>query len=449
MSPTFSALRHPGYRLWAQGAIVSNAGTWMQRVAQDWLVLTQLTDNSGLALGITTGLQFLPMLLLAPIGGVVADRFDRRLVLISTQCAMAVLALVLGLLTITGVAQLWHVYVLAGLLGTAAALDTPTRHAFVSELVPREDLPNAVGLNSASFHSGRLVGPALAGLLIHWLGTGPVFLINAVTFGAVLASLLRISPQQRVFGRATPAAEGRSSTRSSGGIRAGLRYVRGRPDIVLVLVVVGVVGMFGLNFQLTNALMARLEFAKGAGEYGLLGSAMAIGSLSGALLAARRARPNLALVLGASAAFGVSAIAAALMPGYTSYAISLIFVGLCSLTLMTSANAMVQLSTTPAMRGRVMSLYLAVFMGGTPLGAPVIGWIGSHFGARWSVLVGGVVAILTAGAALAWALRSPAIRLFADPVALGETPMEPTGPNSAGLNSGLNTDESLRSAERL
>ena len=327
MSPTFRSLRIPNYRLWASGAIVSNTGTWMQRVAQDWLVLTQLTNNSGVAVGITTGLQFAPMLLLAPVAGTVADRFNRRHVLLATQTTSGLLALVLGALVVTDTAQLWHVYVLAALLGVAAAIDAPARQTFVSELVGTEDLPNAVGLNSASFHAGRLIGPGVAGLLIHWFGTGPVFLINGVTFGAVVISLLRMKiadlrPQPR-------------STRGRGSVREGLTYVRNRPDILLVLVIVGMVGTFGLNFQMTTALMARLAFDKGSGEYGLLGSVMAVGSLAGALLAARRERPRLRLVIGAAMAFGIFATVSAVMPTYWLFAASLVPVGLASLTLMT------------------------------------------------------------------------------------------------------------------
>jgi MFS family permease len=398
VSPTFRSLRIRNYRLWASGAIVSNTGTWMQRVAQDWLVLTQLTHNSGVAVGITTGLQFGPMLLLAPLAGAAADRWNRRRLLMATQSASGMLALVLGLLVITDTVRLWHVFVLATLLGVTAAMDGPVRQSFVSELVPVDDLPNAVSLNSASFHAGRLIGPGVAGVLIHWLGTGPVFLINGVSFGAVLISLTRM--------RLSDLIPMPRSVRGRSGVRAGLAYVRRRPEIMVVMSIVGVVGMFGLNFQLTTALMSRLVFDKGAGAYGLLGSIMAVGSLAGALLAARRRRPGLPLVIGATLAFGAAATVAALMPTYAAFAISLIPVGLASLTLMTAANATVQLSTDPEMRGRVMALYMAIFMGGTPIGAPIIGWVGQTFGARWTILVGGLVSALCALLALAWAART-------------------------------------------
>ena len=403
MSPTFRAFGVFNYRVWAAGALVSNIGTWMQRVAQDWLVLTVLTDHSAVAVGITTGLQFAPMLVLAPVAGVLADRMSKRRLMLMTQTAMGVVGLVLGLLVVTGAAQLWHAYALALALGIAAAVDAPARQAFVSEMVPREDLSNAVGLNSASFHAARIVGPGLAGLLIAWVGTGPVFLLNAATFAGTLFSLTHM--------RVAELSPAPRAHRGKGQLREGLRYVRRRPDIVLIMAVVGLVGMFGLNFQMTTAIMATAQFGKGSGEYGLLGSIMAIGSLGGALLAARRERPRLRLVVGATFAFGVFATAAALMPTYELFAVSLIPVGLSSLTLMTSANATVQLSVDPQMRGRVMALYMAIFMGGTPIGAPIIGWVGSALGPRWTILVGGLVSLVTAVVALVYLVRSKRLRV--------------------------------------
>ncbi|HEY6796711.1 MAG TPA: MFS transporter [Kineosporiaceae bacterium] len=398
MSPTFRSLRNVNYRLWASGAIVSNVGTWMQRVAQDWLVLAVLTPNSGVALGVTTGLQFAPVLLLAPVAGAAADRWNRRRLLMATQASSGLLALVLGLLVVTREAQLWQVYLLAGLLGVVAAFDAPARQAFVTELVPAEDLSNAVGLNSASFHAGRLIGPGIAGLLIHWFGTGPVFLLNAASFGAVLLSLARMDPA-----RLCPVAR----TARRGGIREGLRYVGGRPDLMLVMSIVGMVGTFGLNFQLSTALMARLVFHRGSGEYGLLGSTLAVGSLAGSLLGARRENPRIQLVVGATFAFAVLASVAAVMPGYPLFALALIPVGVCTQTLLTAANSTVQLSTAPELRGRVMALYMAVLMGGTPVGAPLVGWIGQTFGARWTILLGAAAAGLTAVLAWLWLARHP------------------------------------------
>jgi MFS family permease len=403
VSPTFRAFRAFNYRLWAAGALVSNVGTWMQRVAQDWLVLTILTDHSAVAVGITTGLQFAPMLVLAPVAGVLADRMSKRRLLLMTQTAMGVVGLVLGVLVVTGAARLWHAYALALALGVAAAIDAPARQAFVSEMVPREDLSNAVGLNSASFHAARIIGPGLAGLLIAWVGTGPVFLINAATFAGTLFSLTHMRAAEL-----TPAPR---ADRGRGQLREGLRYVRRRPDIMLIMAVVGLVGTFGLNFQMTTAIMATAQFGKGSGEYGLLGSIMAIGSLGGALLAARRERPRLRLVVGATFAFGVFASVAALMPTYALFAVALIPVGLSSLTLMTSANATVQLSVAPEMRGRVMALYMAIFMGGTPVGAPIVGWVGGAFGPRWTILIGGLVSLVTALGALGYLVRTRHVRL--------------------------------------
>jgi MFS family permease len=388
MSPTFQALRIRNYRLYATGGVVSNVGTWMQRVAQDWLVL-QLSGHSGVALGITTGLQFLPMLLLAPFAGTLADRYSKRKVLIATQAFMATMALILGLLDVSGVVQVWHVYALALLLGVGAACDAPARQSFVIEMVGRDDLPNAVGLNSASFNLGRVIGPALAGVLILVIGTGPVFLINAASFGAVIFALTRMRPAELMPMPRSPGGRGQ--------VFEGIRYVRARPDLLLVMVIVFFVGTFGLNFQMTSALMATEVFGKGAGAYGLLGSVVAIGSLSGALLAARRGRPRLRLVVLAAVAFGVVEVAAGLMPSYFTFMALLIPLGLCQMTLLNAANATMQLGVDAVMRGRVMALYMAVLMGGTPIGAPLVGASAEAFGARWSLILGGVI---SAGAAI-------------------------------------------------
>jgi MFS family permease len=397
VSPTFRSLRIHNYRLYAAGGVVSNVGTWMQRVAQDWLIL-QLTGGNGTALGITTGLQFLPMLLFATYGGVLADRFPKRRVLAVANAFIGLVALTLGVLVVTGAVQTWHVYVLAFLLGLGSAMENPTRQAFVSEMVGPEDLPNAVGLNSASFNGARMVGPAAAGFLIAWFGgdaasTGPVFFINAVSYLAVIAALVRMRPGELLL---TPRAP-----RAPGQLREGIRYVTRRPDLLLIMVVVFFVGTFGLNFQITTALMATEVFGKGAGEYGALGSIMATGSLTGALLAARRGRPRLRLIIGAAMVFGVLEFVAGLMPTYWLFALSLIPIGVASLTMMTAANSALQLSVEPAMRGRVMALYVAVFMGGTPVGAPLIGFAAEHFGARWSLLVGGAVSVVATAIAAA------------------------------------------------
>ncbi|GEN79936.1 MFS transporter [Actinotalea fermentans] len=398
MRNTFASLAFRNYRLWFAGALVANIGTWMQRVAQDWLVLTVLSDDSGIAVGVTTALQFGPALFLSAWAGVLADRVDRRKLLIGTQTAMGVLAGGLGLLVLVGHAQLWHVYVFAGLLGCVSAIDAPARQVFVANMVPPDKLSNAVGLNSASFNAARMVGPGLAGLLIAWVGTGWVFMINAVSFAATILALVAM--------RARDFLPVERSQRGKGQFREGLRYVRGRTDIIVVMVVVGVVSTFGLNFQLTSAVMARTEFGKGAGEYGILGSILAIGSLTGALMAARRERPRVRLVIGSALAFGVFAGVMALMPTYELYALATIPVGFASLTMLTAANATIQMSTAPHMRGRVMSLYLIVFLGATPIGSPVVGWVAETYGARWSIGVGAISALVVAAAAGIWAIRN-------------------------------------------
>ena len=397
MSPTFHSLRYVNYRLWFAGAFVANIGTWMQRVAQDWLVLTVLTDDSGVAVGITTALQFGPSLVLSAWAGLLADRLDRRKLLMFTQGAMGVLAAGLGLLVLLGNAQLWHVYGFALLLGCVSALDAPARQTFVADMVPAERLSNAVGLNSASFNAARMIGPGVAGLLIAWVGSGWVFVINAVSFAATILALvaMRVHELQPV-----PHAE-----RGKGQIREAARYVRGRTDILVVMVVVGVVSTFGLNFQLTSAVMARTEFGKGPGEYGVLGSILAIGSLAGALMAARRERPRVRLLVGSALAFGIAAGVMALMPTYELFALATIPVGFASLTMLTAANATIQMSTTPTMRGRVMALYLIVFLGATPIGSPVVGWVAETYGARWSIGVGAISSLLGAAAAAVWAIR--------------------------------------------
>jgi MFS family permease len=389
LSPTFRALSNRNYRLYAAGGVVSNTGTWMQRVAQDWLVL-QLT-GSGTALGITTGLQFLPMLLLSPYAGLIADRFPKRRLLQVTQLMMAGPALLLGLLAITGVVETWHVYVLAFAFGVGTAFDAPARQSFVSEMVAKDDLSNAVGLNSASFNLARIMGPALAGFMIAGLGggaqaTGWVIAINALSYAAVVLALQRM----RVRDLDTPVPQ----KRQKGMIRDGLRYIRSRPDIMMILAIVFFAGTFGLNFQMTSALMATEVFDKGASEYGILGTTMAVGSLAGALLAARRGIVRHRLVILAALAFGAAEIVSGLLPSYLVFALWTPVIGITALTMITAANTTIQLSVAPELRGRVMALYMMIFMGGTPLGSPIVGWVGETFGARWTLIGGGAMTIL-------------------------------------------------------
>lgn len=428
MSATFASLAVPNYRLYAMGGVVSNTGTWMGRVAQDWLVLTQLTNHSSTALGTVTGLQFLPFLLLAPWTGMIADRFPKRRILLATQTVLMASAGLLGALTLTGAVQLWHVYAAALVQGIATALDNPARQTFVSEMVGQGLLANAVALNSASFNLGRLAGPGIAGLLIAAYGTGLTLVANAASFAAVLTALLLMRPSEL---HPAPLARGK------GRIREGLAYVRGRWDIKLIMLLVFVLGTFGMNFQLTTALMATTVFGKGATEYGLLASIMAIGSLSAALLSAHRERPRLRVLIGALAGFVVASGAAALAPTYAAFALALVGCGLASLTALTTANALVQLSVDPAMRGRVMALYLAIFMGGTPLGAPFIGWLGDVAGPRWTIGIGTLTVGLTVAVVGTLLLRRenvtvsyasqrrPHFRVTVSPVR-AEVPTDPT-----------------------
>lgn len=399
----FRSLSGVNYRIWFAGALVSNIGTWMQRTAQDWIVLTELTDYNATAVGITMALQFAPQLLLMPWSGLIADRFNRRKLLILTQTLMGLLALGLGIITVTGVVQLWHVYLFALGLGVVAAIDAPARQTFVSELVADDDLSNAVALNSASFNGARMIGPAVAGLLTVVVGAGWVFMINAVTFAVTVFAMTLLRTAKL---RGQPRAG-----RERGQLMAGFHYAWRRPDIVVVLITVFLVGTFGFNFAIFTSTMATVEFGMGATEFGLLSSIMAIGSVVGALLAARRSRPRLRLVVGGAAVFGLACAIAAVMPNYATFAISLALVGLASITLMTTANAYVQTTTSPVMRGRVMALYMAIFAGGTPLGAPLVGWVADQYGPRWALGVAALSGILAAGAVLFWMVKYRQLRV--------------------------------------
>jgi MFS family permease len=399
----FRSLSGVNYRIWFSGALVSNIGTWMQRTAQDWIVLTQLTNHNAAAVGIVMALQFGPQLILMPWSGLIADRFDRRKLLIGTQASMGILALGLGIITVLGVVELWQVYLFALALGVVSAIDAPARQTFVGELVTNDNMSNAVALNSASFNGARMIGPAVAGVLTALVGAGWVFMINAATFGfTVLAmfllrkSLLR--PQPR-------------ASRERGQLLAGFRYVKNRPDIVIVLIVVFLVGTFGFNFAIFTSTMTTVVFGLGAGQYGLLSSIMAIGSVAGALLSAQRPQARIRLILIGSAAFGITCGIAAIMPTYWLFAVALVLVGFASLTLMTTANAYVQTTTEPAMRGRVMALYMAIFAGGTPLGAPLVGWIADQYGPRWAVGVAAASGILAAVAILIWMVKYRDLRV--------------------------------------
>ncbi len=398
MKNTFRSLAGFNYRVWAGGAIVSNVGTWMQRTAQDWLVLTELTHNNATAVGIVMACQFGPQLFLLPLTGYVADHFDRRKVLLATQSAMGLLALGLGLLTVTHLVQLWQVYGFALGLGCAAAFDAPARQTFVAELVDEAHLSNAVGLNSTSFNAARMIGPAVAGVMISAVGTGWVFLVNALSFVAVLISLscLRVH-ELHVKERAK---------RGRGALVEGFRYVWGRSDLKAALLMLFLVGTFGLNFPIFISTMSVSVFHKGAGEYGVLSSVMAIGSVTGALLAAGRPTPRRSILTVAALVFGVGLALAALMPDYVLFGLVLVMIGVAAQTFTTSANTIMQLSTEPVMRGRVMAIFMAIALGTTPIGAPVVGWVADHYGPRWGLGVGAAAGLMAAFVGIAYLFRT-------------------------------------------
>jgi len=390
------SLRNRNYRLYASGQVVSLTGTWMQRVAQDWLVL-ELT-NSGTALGVVTALQFAPSLLLGLWGGVLADRLDKRKLLLATQSALALVALTLGLLDVTGAVAYWHVLALAFALGVISAVDMPVRQSFVVEMVGKSELANAVALNATTFNFARIIGPAIAGITITAVGTGWAFLANALSSAAVLAGLLAMRVTELHPSPPLPPARGQ--------LREGFRYVRRRTDLMLTMVLIFVVGTFGLNFQITCAVMAKQVFRHGASGYGLLSTALAVGAFAGAVLATRRTkRPSMFFLLVAAAAFGVAEIVAGVMPGFVWTALALVPAGLAMLVTTTAANSHIQLGVAPTMRGRVMALYLVCFMGGTPFGAPLIGWVAEVAGPRWGLVGGGLVCLLSAAALALYVAR--------------------------------------------
>jgi MFS family permease len=369
----------------------------MQRTAQDWIVFTELTRNDATAVGFVLALQFGPALLLLPLTGHVADHFDRRRILIVTQSLQGALALGLGILTVTGAVQLWHVYTFAFLLGCVTAFDAPARQTFVAELVSDRNLSNAVALNSTSFQGARMVGPAIAGLLIAGVGTGWVFLINAASYGGVLVALGAMR-QAELHRHARAVAK-------PGRLVEGFRYVRGRPDLVAVLTMLFLVSTFGFNFAVFVSAMAVTVFGAGAGGFGLLSSMLAIGSVTGALFSARREKPRAILLLAGAFLMALSLTAAAAMPTYLSFGIALMAVGWCAQTFMTTANSSVQLWTEPTMRGRVMAIYMGIVQGCTPLGAPLVGWVANHYGARWSLMVGAVAGLVATGVGIRYLVR--------------------------------------------
>ncbi|WP_424215460.1 MFS transporter [Streptomyces sp. BI20] len=382
----FASLRIRNYRLFAAGQLVSNTGTWAQRVAQDWLVLS-LTGSAS-AVGITIALQFLPMLLFGLYGGVLADRLPKRPLLLGTQFAMGATGLALAALTLTGHVQVWHVYLTAFLLGLVTVVDNPARQIFVSEMVGPRQVANAVSLNSANFQSARLVGPALAGVLITAVGSGWAFLLNGLSYAAPIAGLLLMRANE--LHPVTP------RPRAKGQLREGLRHVAGRPELVWPIVLVGFIGTFGFNFPIWLAAFADDVFHGDAGTYGLFNTLIAAGSLAGALLAARRGRSRLRVLVMAAALFGAVEIATAFSPNLWVFTALLIPVGMFGMTVNVVANSGVQMATDPEMRGRVMALFMMVFMGGTPIGAPLVGWITDTYGVRVGMAAGGGIALIAA-----------------------------------------------------
>ena len=376
------SFRHRNYQILFPANAVSNIGSWAQRIAQDWLVL-ELTNNNGTYLGLVTAVQFAPVLFFSLHGGKFADRFNKRKVLVLTNIMGGAASLGLGILVITDLIALWHVFVLAAVLGISTAIDAPVRQAFTTEVVGQSDLPNAVSLNSANFNAGRLIGPAISGGLIAAFGTGPSFIINGLSYLFVIAALLNLN-EKGFFHQDRP--------KSDGSIREGIAYAKARPDIYVVMLMVFFLATFGLNFQIFNALMATQEFGLGPASFGLMGTFIAIGSLTGAIGSARLERfRNTKFVIKGGILFSISILVLSIIPSYTLYILWLPICGLTALTTLVSANSIVQTSTDPAIRGRVMGLYLLIFMGGTPFGSPLIGTTTELLGIRPTIaLCGGI-----------------------------------------------------------
>jgi MFS family permease len=378
------SFRHRNYRILFPANTVSNIGSWAQRIAQDWLVL-ELTNNNGTYLGLVTAVQFAPVLAFSLHGGKLADRFNKRKVLILTNVVGGAASLALGALVMTDLIALWHVFVLAGILGISTAIDAPVRQSFTTEVVGQTDLPNAVSLNSANFNAGRLVGPAISGGLIAAFGTGPSFIVNGLSYFFVIAALMNLN-EKAFFHLDRP--------KSDGSIREGIAYAKARPDIYVVMLMVFFLATFGLNFQIFNALMATQEFGLGPASFGLMGTFIAIGSLSGAIGSARLERfRNTKFVIKGGIAFSISIMVLSIIPNYSLYILWLPICGVTALTTLVSANSIVQTSTDPAIRGRVMGLYLLIFMGGTPFGSPLIGATTDQVGIRPTVVICGGISL--------------------------------------------------------
>ena len=405
---TFRAMHVRNYRLFATGQMVSLLGNWMQVTAQDWLVL-KLSHNSPSALGFVTALQFLPVLFLTLIGGKLADRFDKRRILLITAAAYALLATLMGVLVVGGVIQLWMVFCFAAAWGTVGAIDTPARQSFVSEMVGRDLLPNALSLNSAVFNSARIVGPAIGGLTIAFFGTGTAFVINAFTFIGPLVALSRMVPAELHRDLAARAKAGEAR------IADALRYVRQRRDLAIPMILILVAGLFAFNFAVTLPVLAKNVFHRGAGEFGLLSTCLAIGALGGALAgSSRRKRPSTWTVTAAAIAFGSLETLLGLSPSFVLTLVLLIPTGFAMIFFAQAANQRVQMGTEATIRGRVMALYVLVFMGTTPVGAPVVGWVGEAFGPRTAIWAGGALTLVAAIVVFALEQRRQGVRVRLD-----------------------------------
>ena len=397
------SFRHRNYRILFPANAVSNIGSWAQRIAQDWLVL-ELTNNNGYYLGLVTAIQFAPFLLFTLHGGLLADRVNKRLALVVTNTFGGLSALALGVLVMTENIQLWHVFACAAVLGISGAIDSPIRQSFTSEIVGHSDLANAVSLNSANFNAGRLVGPAISGFLIAHYGTGPSFIINAASYIAVNIALLSMRESEFFY---------REAKKTLGTIREGFAYVKARPDLYVVMIAVFFAATFGLNFQIFNALMARGEFNKGPASFGLLGTFIAVGSLSGALLSARLEKQrNTMFVIRMGTVFSIAVMALSIMPTYTIYAIWLPFCGFTALTMLITANSLMQMHSDPAIRGRITGIYLLIFMGGTPFGSLAIGYLVEAIGVRESVAVCGGISLI--GMAAIWIYYKDKVKVPSD-----------------------------------
>ncbi|TMK74462.1 MAG: MFS transporter [Actinobacteria bacterium] len=409
---SFTSLSVPNYRRYFAGQLVSLSGNWMQIVAEMWLILS--LTGSGVAVGVTSALQFLPFLLFGAFGGLLADRLPKRSLLIVTQTLMALPALILWAITAAGTVEPWMVWALVFARGSVNAVDNPTRQSFAIEMVGADRLVNAVSLNNALVHSARIVGPAAAGLVIATLGVGPCFLLNALSFGAMIVALRSMEPGEL---RPAPIA-----TRGRGAVRAALGYVVRTPALAIPLAMMAVVGTLGYNFQVILPLLARFSFDGGAATYTALAVAMGAGSVAGALVAGARGRVGPGILVAAAFGFGAIALIAAVAPSVPLEMAALVPLGAASVTFAAGINSSLQLEADPPMRGRVMALYSIVFMGSTPIGGPIAGWLSQTIDPRAALVMTGAAALIAAVGARAAFSRLPEVEAVDDPQACGPVP---------------------------